>query len=236
MEKNITMKIIRNEKLIKRNATLGKVISIVSLAILGGGMFITFRQPEQVGLSLSALMVGFILSQIGIYYTNRWGRSPRPDEQIDAALKGFGKQYNLYHYTTRTSHVLVGPAGVWVLIPKHQRGTITYNKKRWRKRGGGILSAYMTVFAQEGLGRPELEIASEADALLRQLKKRLPEDYESPPIEAALVFTHPDVNIQANEAPNPTLYAKKLKDYLRKVSKEKPISAVDVQTIKDALD
>jgi len=230
------MNIKRNEKLIKRNSTLGKIISIISLAILGAGMFITFRQPDQVGLSLSALMVGFILSQMGIYYTNRWGRSPRPDEQIDAALKGFGKQFNLYHYTTRASHVLVGPAGIWVLIPKHQKGTITYTKKRWRKRGGGFLSAYLAIFAQEGLGRPEFEISSERDALQRQLKKLLPENYELPPIEAALIFTHPDVNIQAQDAPSPTLYAKKAKDFFRKISKEKPISEMDLKTIKDALD
>ncbi len=229
------MNIIRNEKLIKRNAMIGRVVSIVSLAILGAGMFITFRQPEQIGLSLSALLVGFILSQMGIYYTNRWGRSPRPDQQIDAALKGFGKQYSLYHYTTRASHVLVGPAGLWVLIPKHQRGTIKYTRKRWRKRGGGILGAYLALFAQEGLGRPEFEIASETDALRRQLKKLLPEDYAVPPIEAALVFTHPEVDIQADEAPTPTLSAKKLKDHLRKVAKEKPVSATDVQVIKDAL-
>ena len=230
------MNIIRNEKLIKRNATLGKIISIVSLAILGAGMFITFRKPELVGLSLSALLVGFVLSQMGIYYTNRWGRSPRPDEQIDAALKGFGKQYSLYHYTTPASHVLVGAAGVWVLVPKHQRGTITYTKKRWRKRGGGFLSAYMAIFAQEGLGRPEFEIASDVDALRRLLKKRLPEDYECPPIEAVLLFTHPEVDIQADEAPDLALSAKKLKVFLRKVSKERPISATDVDMIKDALD
>ena len=229
------MKIIRNEKMVKRNATIGKVISIVSLAILGGGMFITFQQPERIGLSLTALMVGFVLSQMGIYYTNRWGRSPRPDEQIDAALKGFSRQYNLYHYTSRAAHVLVGPAGIWVLIPKHQKGTITYRKNRWRKKGGGILSAYLTLFAQEGLGRPEFEIASETDALRRQLKKVLPEEYEMPPIEAALIFTHPDVEIQVEDAPNPTLYAKKVKDYFRKLAKEKPIAATDVQTIKDAL-
>lgn len=229
------MNIIRNEKLIKRNSTLGKIISIVSLAILGGGMFITFRQPDQIGLSLTALMVGFVLSQMGIYYTNRWGRSPRPDEQIDAALKGFGKQYNLYHYTTRTSHVLVGPAGIWVLIPKHQRGTITYSRNRWRKRGGGILSVYLSVFAQEGLGRPDLEIVSETDALQRQLTKRLPEDYELPPIEVAMIFTHPEVDIQVEDAPNLALPGKKLKDHLRKVAKEKPLSATDVATIKDAL-
>ncbi|MBM3145773.1 MAG: hypothetical protein FJ010_12560 [Chloroflexi bacterium] len=229
------MNIIRNERLIKRNATLGKIVSIVSLAILGAGMYVTFRQPEQVGLSLSALVVGFMLSQVGIFYTNRWGRRPRPDEQIDAALKGFSQQYNLYHYMTRAAHVLVGPAGLWVLIPKPQRGVITYSKDRWRKRGGGVLSAYLTFFAQEGLGRPDLEIASEKEALRYELRKALPEGYELPAIQAALIFTHPDVDIQADEAPNPTLPVKKLKDYLRKVAKEKPISTSDVKTIQDAL-
>jgi hypothetical protein len=229
------MKIIRNEKQIKRNATIGKITSFSAMGILAVGMFITFQQPEKVGLSLTALMVGFLLSQVGIYYTNRWGRSPRPDEQIDAALKGFSKEYSLYHYATPASHVLVGPAGVWVLIPKHQRGTITYNKKRWRKRGGGLLSMYMSVFAQEGLGRPDMEIASESDALKRMLRKHLPDEYSLPPVESVLVFTHPEVEIQVEDAPVPTLPAKKLKDYLRKTAKEKPVSMTDIQVIKDAL-
>lgn len=230
------MKIIRNEKQIKRNANIGKITSFVAMGVLAVGMYITFQQPEKIGLSLSALMVGFLLSQVGIYYTNRWGRSPRPDEQIDAALKGFSKEYNLYHYATPASHVLVGPAGIWVLIPKHQRGTITYSKKRWRKRGGGLLSMYMSIFAQEGLGRPDMELVSESDALRRALAKRLPEDYELPSVEAALVFTHPDVDIQVKDAPAPTLSTKKLKDYLRKIAKEKRVTMTDMQVIKDALE
>ena len=229
------MKIIRNEKQIKRNATIGKFTSFTAMGILAVGMFITFQQPERMGLSLMALMVGFLLSQVGIYYTNRWGRSPRPDEQIDAALKGFSKEYSLYHYATPASHVLVGPAGIWVIIPKHQRGTITYSKKRWRKRGGGFLAMYMAVFAQEGLGRPDMEVVSESDALRRMLTKQLPEDFEIPSIEAALVFTHPEVDIQVQDAPAPTLQAKKLKDFLRKIAKTKPVNMTDIQVIKDGL-
>ncbi|MBT3389228.1 MAG: hypothetical protein HN413_02340 [Chloroflexi bacterium] len=229
------MNIIRNDKSIKRNAMIGKVTSIVSLAILAAGMYVTFKMPEKVSLSLSALLIGFVLSQMGIYYTNRWGRNPRPDEQIDAALKGFSKQYFLYHYTTVASHVLVGPAGVWVLLPKPQKGTIIYHKNRWKKRGGGALGAYLSLFAQEGLGRPDIEITSEVDALKRALRKQLPDEQELPLIEAALVFTHPDVDIQANDAPSPTLSAKKLKDFLRKSAKNKPLSADDIEMIVGAL-
>ncbi|MEA3352151.1 MAG: nuclease-related domain-containing protein [Chloroflexota bacterium] len=230
------MNIIRNEKTIKRNAQIGKITSIVSLAVLGGGMYITFKQPDKVSLALTALLVGFLLSQVGIYFTNRWGRSPRPDEQVDTALKGFNKQYSLYHYITPASHVLVGPAGVWVIITKSISGTITYDseKGRWKKKGGGLLSIYLKIFAQESIGRPDLEISSETEALQRYLVKQLPD--REIPIRATLVFTHPDVDVQVADAPNPTLHAKKLKDYLRKAAKGNPISSNDVEAVQEVLE
>ncbi|MGD2156703.1 MAG: hypothetical protein PVG14_04815 [Anaerolineales bacterium] len=197
-------------------------------------MYITFARPDLFSLSIGALLVGFILSQIGIYFTNRWGRRPRPDEHLDQALKGLNKQYKLFHYETPASHLLVGPAGVWVLLPKNQRGTITYQKKRWRQKGGGLLLSYLKIFAQEGLGRPDLEIQSETEAVNRFLEDKLA-DSEVPPIRAALVFTHPDVEVEADDAPVPTLHALKLKDFIRKTAKSDPLSMEKVKTINDTL-
>ena len=82
------MRIIKNEKIIKRNAKIGSIVTILSLVILGGGMYITFTNPELLNISVIALLVGFILSQVGIFFTTRWGRRPRPDELLDQALKG----------------------------------------------------------------------------------------------------------------------------------------------------
>ena len=229
------MIIVKNERIIKRNSRIGQIVTVAALAILGGGMYITFTKPEMIQLSITALMVGFLLSQIGIYFTNRWGRKPRPDDLLDQSLKGLDKSYAIYHYQTPASHVLVGPAGVWTLIPKHQRGTVTYSKKRWRQKGGGFFLAYLKVFAQEGLGRPDLELESDVDALKRYLSKKMP-DFELPPIQAALVFTHPEADIQVDEAPSPTLPMKKLKDFIRKTAKGKPISSETVQAIQDVLE
>jgi len=217
------MKIVKNEKKIKRNATIGSIVTIVSLATLGLGMYITFSKPELIYLSIIALVIGFILSQIGIYYTTRWGRKPRPDELLDQSLKGLNQRYILYHYHTPAAHLLIGPAGIWTLTPKHQRGTITYEKKRWKQKGGGLLQGYLRLFAQEGIGRPDLEIESDIDQLSKFLKKRLP-DIEIDPINAALVFFHPDVVLQVEDAPTPTLFSKKLKDFIRKKAKEAPLS------------
>ena len=51
------MKIIKNEKLIKRNATIGNWTSIAALVIHGGGMYKTFKRTELFAYSLIALLV-----------------------------------------------------------------------------------------------------------------------------------------------------------------------------------
>lgn len=227
------MEIISNEGLIKRNARIGQVTSITGLVVLAGGMFISFTRPEMFSVSLIALLVGFGLSQIGIYFGNRWGRRPRPDEELSEALKGLDGRYSLYHYTTPTSHLLVGPAGVWVLMPRQQGGTITYdeNKKRWRQKGGNL---YLKIFAQENLGRPDLEIGSEIHAVASYLESRMDEE-EVPEVQVALVMTNERCEVDADNAPAPTLEKKKLKDFIRKTAKGKPISLDLVKEIQSSL-
>ncbi len=227
------MKVLSNEKVIKRNTQIGKYASIAALLILAGGMVVSFTMQEQAFIAFGALMVGFILSQFGIYFGNRFGRRPRTDERITAALKGLTKDYTLYHYLAPVNHLLVGPAGVWILEPYHQRGTITYEKNRWRQKGGGLMLGYLKIFAQEGLGRPDLEAQADLDALGNALKKSLGDDL--PPLNAALLFYDPRADIQADEAPHPTLKIDQLKDFLRKRVKENPFPPEQVKRILDVL-
>jgi hypothetical protein len=225
------MNITTNERLIKRNARIGQITSIVGLVVLAGGMFISFTKPELFTFSLIALLVGFGLSQIGIYFGNRWGRRPRPDEILNTALKGLDGRYSLYHYSTPTSHLLIGPAGVWILMPRQQAGTITYDetKKRWRQKGGNL---YLKIFAQENLGRPDLEIGSEIHAISSFLEENLPEE-GVPDVNAALILTNDKAVADADNAPAPTLDVRKLKDFIRKTAKGKPISSDLVEEVKE---
>jgi hypothetical protein len=228
------MEIITNESLIRRNARIGQITSIVGLIVLAGGAYISFTQSQQlVPISLAALLVGFALSQIGIYFGNRWSRRPRPDETLNQALKGLDDRYALYHYSTPAAHLLIGPAGVWVLLPRHQRGKITYEeeKGRWRQKGGNM---YLKIFAQEGLGRPDLEVGSEINAAEGYLAKILSKD-EVPEVQAALIFTNDRAEVEADNAPSPTLHVKKLKDFIRKTAKSKPISMDTVKEIQEEI-
>jgi hypothetical protein len=228
------MKIVKNEGLIKRNGRIGQWTSLGALGVLGVGMYLSFQRPDLFVYSIAALITGFALTQVGMYFSNRWGRSPRPDEQLDAALKGLPGDMTIYHYVSPVSHLLLGPAGLWIFHPYHQRGKVTYYKNRWRLTGGGFMQAYMTIFGQEGIGRPDAEISNEIELMKRFFSRQLTE-LEIPEIRAVLVFTNDQAEVDNSDAPLPVMKLKQLKDFLRQKAKEKPIEASVLGKLKSLL-
>jgi hypothetical protein len=229
------MNVLTHEKAVRRNAKIGSITTFVALLILAGGMYVSFVYPTQVYISFISLTVGFILSQVGIYFGNRWGRRPRVDERLTTALKGLTKDYTLYNFITPVNHLLVGPAGVWIIEAYYQRGTITYEKNKWRQKGGGALLGYLKIFAQEGLGRPDLDVKADTESLTAAFKKALGDGQEVPPIHAALVFTDSRAEIKAEDAPVPTVKIEQLKEVIRKAAKQNPFPALEIKRIKAVL-
>jgi hypothetical protein len=226
------MNIITNEALIKRNSRIAQISMIAGLMVLAGGMVISFTSAYQkyFYLSLISLLLGFILSQIGIHYTNLYGRRPRPDELLNQGLKGLDGKYTIYHYMTPVPHLLVGPSGVWILMPRSQKGRITFSKGRWKQSGGNW---YLKMFAQDGLGRPDIDIATEQEKLNRVFTSGLAEG-AVPQIQVALVFTAPGVQIEIPEDAEPiaqTIGVEKLKETVRKAAKTKPLPPPAIEQI-----
>ena len=224
------MKVIDNKKKIERNRKIGLYSSLGSLVILVGG-FVLSLNPEYLGAAYGALLVGLLMSQLGIYYGNRWGKSPRMDERLTLALKGLDDRYTLYHYMTAVPHLLAGPSGLWVLTPQHQPGEITYENNRFRQKGVFVLSR---LFAQEGMGRPDLEAQAYQQDMEKFLKKSLPEG-NIPAIQPAIIFVNPKARVQAAESPIPAMHVEKLKDFIRKKGKEQAVSLADIRPITDLL-
>lgn len=228
------MNIITNQKLIRRYTILAQAGMLGGLAVLAGGMFLSFKNPARADISLIALFLGFLLSQVGIYYSNRYARRPRPDELLNQALKGLDGRYILYHYSSPVSHLLVGPSGIWILMPRFQRGEISFVNGRYKQKGGNM---YLKLFAQEGLGRPDLEVAADKDKLSGFLRKNLNNE-DVPEVQAALIFTHPSVKINISEdevVPAATVTRDQLKDVVRKSKKNKGIGPVTQQQVLDLL-
>lgn len=227
------MEIINNEKMVSRNSRVGQYASILGLLILAAGLFMSFQGEQWVLPSFAALLVGFILSQVGLYYGNRYGRT-RQDLLLNQALKGLDGRYKLYHNTKVANHLLVGPAGIWLILARFQRGSITYEKGRWKQRGGVFLG-YMRLMAQEGIGRPDLEIPYEVEKVRKFLAQHMPAD-EVPPINPMLVFTNDKAVVDADNAPTPTIPLSKLKDFIRKTQKTQQLSAPKFTAVQEALE
>lgn len=228
------MRIEKNEKLIRRNGRIGQWSSIAGLIVLASGMYLSFQRPELFSYSVLALLGGFGLTQISMYFGNRFGRSPRPDERLDAAMKGLPGEFALYHYRTAVPHVLVGPAGIWILIPYHQRGSVTVQNGRWRLSGGGFLQSYLRVFGQEGIGRPDLEAARQITALKKQLGATHA-GASLPDIRALAVFTSEDVEVDAGQSSVPGLKTKQLKDFMRQAARLREITPLQIQQVQQLL-
>lgn len=228
------MKTLTNERLIRRNSRIGQIASVAGLLVLVGGMYISFRYQNMVSMAWVALLIGFALSQLGLYYGNRWGRRPRPDEHLNLALKSLDDRHSLYHYMTPIPHLLVAPSGLWVLLPFHQIGKITYENGRWRQKGGNVFQRYLRLFAQEGIGRPDLDAPNTARVIQRYLKKHLP-DLGIPEPRPVLVFTSDKVELETEGAPITTVSLKKLKEVIRKSAKEPTIGTETLKSIRDFL-
>jgi hypothetical protein len=228
------MRVIKNENLIKRNGRIGQWSSLGALGVLGLGMYLSFQRPDLFTYAVAALILGFLMTQVGMYFSNRWGRSPRPDEQLDAGLKGLPGEATIYHYVTPVPHLLVGPMGVWVLLPYRQRGRLTYQGNRWRLRGGGFMQGYMSIFGQEGLGRPDLDAAGQIEAMKKFLSKNMAEA-EIPAINAALVFTNDELEIDGANPTLPALPLRKLKDFIRQKTKEQQATPLAILRIQELL-
>lgn len=215
------MRIITNQKLIRRNAKIGQFTSLGGLVLLVIGLILSFTNQEQVWLSLGALLLGFSMSQLGIFFGNKFARSPRADQALNKALKGMDRYHTLYHFIAPSDHLLAGPSGIWILLVRPQRGNITFEKGRWRQRGGFGLN-YMKIFAQENIGRPDLDIGAELDKFKKFLDKHIP-GVSFPEPQAVLLFTNQQAEIYADNAPIPTMAAGKLKDYIRKSAKDRNV-------------
>ena len=226
------MRIVTNHKLIKRNRRIGQITTFASLAILIVGLVISFTpDPQTFTWSFVALIAGFMLSQVGIFFGNRWGRSPRSDEYLVQALKGLDDKYTLYNFTTAVSHLLVGPAGIWVFCLFNQPGTITYDqqKNRWVQKN---VNLYRRWFMQDGIGKPEQEVQVNLNDIQTFIDKNAKIESLPTPM-AAMVFTHPKVVIQAPDAPIATLAIDKLKDFIRRQSKENPADLEAIYAFQD---
>lgn len=219
---NHIMQVYRNDHYIQRRAKGGRYASFAGMGVLFLGLLVTwFAGPEWVSLSFLALILGFVLTQVGLYYTNRFGRPDRPDQVLVKALKGFDDRYQLFQFTSPAGNVLVTPAACIVFAIKMHHGAIRYQNGKWKH--STRLRSFFLWMASDSLGNPVKDAEIETDSLRRYLAKNLPG--VEVPIQPVILFGSPAAEVDAGESPIPAIHYKKLKDWLRGPGKNGGLSA-----------
>jgi len=246
------MIVIRDEKRMGRMATIGRYTSFLGMAALLGGFALAFL-PEGtfadtrmlLFYQLLALSGGWLISQVGMYLSHRYVRSPRPDEVLDDTLRKVAKGGRLYHYALSAPHILLMPYGLIVINAKYQGGEITYHSEKqkvWSRRGrhsrhwmqhGVGMRKY---FGQEGIGKPDVEIEKMVQSVAAFLNKNAPEVQEIP-IAPMIVFTTKGVDqLDLKKSPIPAMHFKKVRGFLKQKENPPNLSEADYNAVRAALD
>ena len=217
------MQLYRNERLIKRNKFLGRLMMFGGLGASFAAVMIVFLQPELLSLAFGLMLAGGLFSQLGTAIYNRFGRTPRIDQVLDDSLKGLGNNYTMFHYYLGTNHALFTPAGVFALLPRDEQGEVRYESDQWiHKRAKRRFGR-----SQKPLKDLERNAARETKAMKQALTKRLP-DLSEIHVNPLLVFIASGTTINSDGSPIPAAHRKKLKSYIRRLERQKSFSAEEI--------
>jgi hypothetical protein len=220
------MQVTTNEKLIARRRRIGTYASFGGLGVLFAGMIASFNM-KYLWASLIALVAGFILAQFGNANLRRYGRSPRPDEVLEIALKGFDDRYHFYAWSLPTPFVLLSPQGVYGFVTRDQGGEITFDGSQWKSKF--TLGRVLLAFAQEGLGNPSRDALEAAGQLQKWIKEELPD--LAAEVQPAIVFINAKVKLQITDPAVPVVDAANLKKWLRGAGKGANFKSADYKAL-----
>jgi len=215
------MRVTANSKLIANRRRYGNYANFAGLGILLVGLLATLRptQPATMWISLVALVIGFALTRIGTYSLRRWGRSPRPDEIIETALKGFDDRNHYYAWALPTPYVLLSPQGIYAFTVRDQTGEISVTGSQWHTK----FNPGRLLLGQEGLGNPTRDALEQAEKLREWIAKELP-NLEAP-VQPVVVFIDERAKLTVSDPTVPVVDTKGLKKWLRGPGKGSTIKA-----------
>ena len=223
------MKLVRNEKHISRNKLLGRILTFASLGVLGLGLYFAFKKDMTLILySYICLIVGFILTQIGLNFVNRYGRSPRYDEIFGTAFEKLRHEYTYFVYSTPLPMLLMGPCRIWMPMPVNATGQLSYQDGKWVHKTRNRIQKMM---GQDSVGRPDKEVAEASAALSKYLtEKGIPADMH-PELKPIMVVYLKETQLgDVSKAPYPVVEMEDLKRYIRRMDREECADPISLET------
>ncbi|MGQ9492963.1 MAG: nuclease-related domain-containing protein [Anaerolineae bacterium] len=225
------MRVITNEPLIKKQATAARRALTIGLTLLFAAMMLSLN-PRSMLMAYLVMLLGIIVLNWAAVRGNKWLRNPRFDQELVKVLKGLNHGSRLYHYVLPADHVLLSPAGLFVLKVKPQEGQISCHGEKWRHHFN--LGRFLRTLFEERLGNPTRQALLETERLRRFIAKHLPD--AEVPIQPVIVFTHPKAELDVVEPTMPVLPLEDLKAYLRNATTKKNLRQETLQALTQLFD
>ncbi len=229
------MRVVANESHIAVRRKVGERAPLVGLLLLVVSTILVFAKPEWIWGTMALVWVGFLVSLTGSYLGERYVGPNAHFKRVPESLKGLGNDYTLLVYKLASPFVLLEPGGLTVISVKSQGGEIRYDDGRWKhKQQLGLLRRFA---GQESLGRPDRLAEAEAELVMKDLAKVLPEGLDVP-VRSIILFIQPQVKLDlppSDSLPMPALRAAELKRWLRRNPMKPSLSAEDRLVLSGAL-
>lgn len=197
-----------NQPFLTKRAKLARWGSYAGFAALFLGLMTSARQPL---LSYVFLLIGLLGASVGAYMANRYVREPRPDQSLAKALEELDKRYALFSYYLPSHHVVSSHYGLTVLEPRTMEGVVRVNGARWQHKAG--FRKIFQFFGEPSLGKPDQDLAQNVKWVQEWIGKLMPED--DIPVNGAVVFTNPKVDLQVSGQTSPVMVAADLARFLK---------------------
>jgi hypothetical protein len=215
------MHVVVNEKLISTRVRIASAAHLTALAVFAVGLYISWSNPdptmEQMAGAYAAIIVGLVLYNVGQVFLRRFGPRIRADEILSKTLKGLDRRYTLLAFpsTKLPDYVLIGPAGIQVIVVRTQDGAISCRANQWRRDAGQGLKRFAALFGGATFGDPSQDVAKGIARVRERLVKADIAQDQQPPVDGIIVFTSPAAKLRIDGCSYPVTTLKGLRSNVR---------------------
>jgi hypothetical protein len=215
------MHVVVNEKLITNRVRLASAAHVAALAVFAVGLFISWSNPEptleQMAGAYAAIIVGLILYNVGQIFLRRFGPRTRQDGVLSKTLKGLDRRFTLLAFPSPKlpDYVLVGPAGIQVIVARSHDGAIACRAGVWSRDAGSGLKRLGGLFGGTPFGNPTQDVDKGISRVRERLTKDGIDQSKQPPIDGMVVFTNPNAKLRIDGCTYPVTGLKGLRNNVR---------------------
>ena len=215
------MHVVVNQKLISNRVRIASAAHLAALGVFAVGLYVSWSNPEptleQMGAAYGAIIIGLILYNVGQVFLRRYGPRFRQDGVLTRTLKGLDKRFHLVAFasTKLPEYIIVGPAGIQVIITRTHDGAISCRSNSWKRDVGSGFKKLTGLFGGIPFGDPSEDAAKAIARVRARLADAGIPESSQPPVDAVIAFTNPAAKLRNDGCSYPVTGLKGLRGTIR---------------------